>query len=600
MNPVWADELKRRYLRGESSQFVLHGNVHDLVLHNGKLHDLVDYLGRELLAPSKDIVLEYNLSSGVRFLKKDVTIDGLEELFLPRSADKVLPALEKLLLTSNRVAVIISYAEMVAPAADVSFSTEADRQSVIALHRWSLSPILEKSDNLVVLLTENLSELHAKLVGNPRTVSLQIGMPDEAARAEVIKHVTPQTEATFQKRLAEVTAGLKAVQLKALLEPHGEMPDDPAALAAREKYITTLLGNAPNAGARAKKMAQLTAGMSQDDIRDLVAPGATAPADNDEQEQLLRLIYKRKREIIERECFGLIEFVESNHDFSVVGGIEEVKGELLAIAKNMREGRRARCPMGLLFTGPMGTGKTFVAEAFVRETGLTAVKLGNFRSKWVGATEGNLDRVLSVIRAIGQIVVIIDEGDRSFGSGEGESDGGTSSRVIARIKEFMSDTSNRGRVMFVLMTNRPDKLDIDIKRAGRLDKKIPFVYPQEPVEVEAVLGALLRKHRITHSLKLPNAQVSTPLVGYSNAEIEAVVLLANEYAGDKTLEEAHLTQALRDYLPSRDEAMLEYMELIAVFEASNRKMLPKKYAEMSNDALRARLNELRLTVGSRR
>src|SRR5262249_50745962 len=154
-------------------------------------HDLVDYLGRELLAPSKDVVLEYNLSSGVRFIKKEAQIDGLEELFLPRSPEKVLPALEKLLLTTNRVAVIVSYAEMIAPAADVSFSTEADRQSVITLHRWSLSPILEKSDNVVVLLTENLSELHAKLVGNPRTATLQIGMPDESARAEVIAHVTP-------------------------------------------------------------------------------------------------------------------------------------------------------------------------------------------------------------------------------------------------------------------------------------------------------------------------------------------------------------------------------------------------------------------------
>src|SRR5258706_1532594 len=157
-----------------------------------------------------------------------------------------------------------------------------------------------------------------------------------------------------------------------------------------------------------------------------------------------------------------------------------------------------------------------VADAFAKEWGLSTIKLKNFRSKWVGATEGNLEKILNVIRAIGQIIVIIDEGDRAFGSQDGEGDGGTSSRVIARIKEFMSDTGNRGRVMFILMTNRPDKLDIDIKRAGRLDKKIPFVYPQDPVEVEAVLGALLRKHRIANTFKLPDESVSKPLVSYSN------------------------------------------------------------------------------------
>ncbi len=137
--------------------------------------------------------------------------------------------------------------------------------------------------------------------------------------------------------------------------------------------------------------------------------------------------------------------------------MDEVKNELSTVADNIREGRVSRVPMGMLFTGPMGTGKTFVAEAFAKECRLTTIKLKNFRSKWVGATEGNLEKILGVIQAIGQVVVIIDEGDRAFGGTDGEEDGGTSSRVIARIKEFMSDTSNRGRILFLLMTNRPDK-----------------------------------------------------------------------------------------------------------------------------------------------
>src|SRR5438477_3758677 len=160
--------------------------------------------------------------------------------------------------------------------------------------------------------------------------------------------------------------------------------------------------------------------------------------------------------------------------------------------------------MGVLFTGPMGTGKTFVAEAFAKECGLTTIKLKNFRSKWVGATEGNLEKILNVIKAIGQVVVIIDEGDRAFGNTDGEGDGGTSSRVIARIKEFMSDTSNRGRILFILMTNRPDKLDVDIKRAGRLDRKIPLLYAQSADEVEAVLLAQMRKNRLENGLTFPD------------------------------------------------------------------------------------------------
>lgn len=287
--------------------------------------------------------------------------------------------------------------------------------------------------------------------------------------------------------------------------------------------------------------------------------------------------------------------------------MDEVKKDLLVIAENIREGRSSRVPMGLLFTGPMGTGKTFVAEAFARECGLTTIKLKNFRSKWVGATEGNLEKILTVVRAIGQVVVIIDEGDRAFGNTDGEGDGGTSSRVIARIKEFMSDTSNRGRILFLVMTNRPDRLDVDLKRAGRLDRKIPFLYSQTPEEVENVARALLRKNRVRTDVDLASIrpEFSQKLVGYSNADVEAVILMANDDAareagGEAPVLAAHFARAAADYFPSRDQELLDYMELLAVFESSSRRLLPAKYASMTAEELDLRLRALRAVVGSRR
>jgi SpoVK/Ycf46/Vps4 family AAA+-type ATPase len=347
--------------------------------------------------------------------------------------------------------------------------------------------------------------------------------------------------------------------------------------------------------------------MTKEQIRKLIAPDGKAPKPSaDARAEVDKLVAARKREIIERECFGLIEFVTPQHGFEVVGGLEEVKKDLLLVAQNIRDGRRNRVPMGLLFTGPMGTGKTFVAEAFARECGLTTIKMKNFRSKWVGATEGNLERILSVIQAIGQIIVIIDEGDRAFGNqGDGEGDGGTSSRVIGRIKEFMSDTENRGRVLFVVMTNRPDKLDVDLKRAGRLDRKIPFLYPQTAEEVTGILKAQFKKQKVKTAVEFPRDQaLAEPLVGYSNADLEAVVMLSNDYAaergGDAPITQEDFQRATRDYLPSRDNTMLEYMELLAVFEASNRRMLPRKYADVPVEELQAKLAVLRAQVGGRR
>ena len=98
---------------------------------------------------------------------------------------------------------------------------------------------------------------------------------------------------------------------------------------------------------------------------------------------------------------------------------------------------------------------------------------------------------------------------------------------------------------------------------------------------------------------------SAKLVGYSNADVEAVVLLANDDAardagGDAPVDERHFVKAAQDYFPSRDVELLEYMELLAVFEASNRRLLPAKYANMTSEELDARMRLLRATVGNRR
>src|SRR5688500_20155857 len=109
--------------------------------------------------------------------------------------------------------------------------------------------------------------------------------------------------------------------------------------------------------------------------------------------------------------------------------------------------------MGMLFTGPMGTGKTFVAEAFAKECGLTTIKLQNFRSKWVGATEGNLEKILGVIKAIGQVVVIVDEATPPLATPTAGATAGPACAATAASKEACATTANRGGVCYGLWTN---------------------------------------------------------------------------------------------------------------------------------------------------
>lgn len=623
--PEWANELKRRYLRGEASLFILHGNVYDAVFNDGNQLILTDFLVNVVLKSSKDLIGVFNISTGFNAAYRKSITDGLDakleilgSFTSAHSKAQWLEALELLLANeqngkTSRNALIVEYAETIAPAGDSSFQADIDRAAIVTLHRWSFLPKIVEQDNIVILLAENLSELSPKLVSNPRIATVEVPLPDNETRQAAIKLIDAAMPENDVRRYAEMTAGLKLIQINSILKPNKTAEID---LGERAKFIEKVLGEGENVETRAHQLAQLTADKNREEIVKLLAPEKSEIAiDNQEILQKARqerdnLIFDRKREIIERECFGLLEFIKPEFGFEAVGGLEAIKEDLSFVARNMREGFFNRVPMGILFTGAQGTGKTFFATAFAGEAGMTAVKLKNIRSKWVGATEGNLEKILSVIKAIGQTIVIIDEADRSFGSGggEGEGDDGTSSRIVAKMKEFMSDTANRGRVLFLLMTNRPDLLDIDLKRAGRLDRKIPFFYPQSAEAVFAIAKAVNRKNKLSIDAEtLEKSPIWLQMVGYSAADVEAVLLLAHETAARNSVDEHSfvvtaeiLVAAFQDYFPSRDTNMLKLMELLAVFESSNRKLLPEKYAAMTSEEVQNQLDQLRLIVGSRR
>lgn len=596
--PPWADKVRHAYLSGETSMFLLHMNVYDQVPHDGGFMQVTDYLSRVLLWENKRNILVYDPSSGVNLLRAEPEVKRIDELRAKRDPRDVFPLLEAILFSRDSTAVLLPYAGALLPAGEMAFLSEQDRTNIVTLHRWSLSPALAQRDSVCFLMTETLGEIHPKLVGNPRVSTVEIPLPDRETRATVIRQCDPRWSPARVETLADHTAGLRALQISSLLAP---APKTDLEEGERRSFITSLLGDGPNIADRAEKLAALTRGMGPEEIRQLINPTVQLRSDTEDDAfaQVLALLTRRKREIIEKECEGLLEFIDSKHDLSAVGGLEGVKDELRSVAASVRAGDRASVPMGLLFVGPMGCGKTFVANAFIKESGLSGVRLKNFRSKWVGSTESNLEKVLGMVRSLGPIILVIDEGDRAFGAA-GDSDGGTSSRVIARLKEFMSDPENRGRVIVVLMTNRPDKLDVDIKRAGRLDRKIPFFYPDEPQQVEAVIDALLRRYEVASALdwELDRPETSACLLGYSNADLEAVVLLARDRAKRTggPVEVSVMREAIADYVPSRDADMLEYMELLAVFEASRRSLLPERLRHLSSEELNLKLKEKRIQI----
>lgn len=578
--PAWAESLRQKYLAGEASTFVLYRNVFDNFLVGDTLHSLQSFLVAELFKGTKKHVCEVSLERGIRPLNGAAgegsgdAADGINLLLS-------LHALEDLMRVEHSTAVIVPYADALLPAGDPSFMAQQDRQIYLAFHRWSLDKVLTSGDNITILITESLNAINPGLLSNPKVAAIEIPMPDLAARKRVIAFLAPKLTEQQLTLFSERTGGLRTVQLASIM---ASSDGQGLSQAQRRTLILQLLEGTPDAESRANTLATITAGMTPAEIARLIEPGKELPV-GDPNEEVLKIIHTRKREMIEKECAGLIEFVEPKHGLSAVGGQEHIKDELIAIARNLKAGETTLTPMGLLAVGPMGSGKTFVIKAFLKEAGLSAVALKNFRSKWVGSTEANLERVLATVKAMGPIAVIIDEGDRSFGSGGGEdSDGGTSSRVIARLKEFMAETENRGQVLFVMMTNRPDKLDSDIKRPGRLDRKIPFFYCESaPERVQVLLAVLARYGETCVATSEELLTLCDTLPGYSNADLEALALLAVELARNQAapLGAKALTEAAQDFMPPQEQDMIEFMELLAVSETSRRSLLPKRFREMA-------------------
>ena len=224
--PPWAEDLRRRYLRNEAVLFVLHGNVHDLVLVDGALKPLTEFLTDVFWKDVRDTIAVYNLATGVKFAKKAKEAEAQAELMREAPREKALAGLERLLVTSRKVGVVVEYAETIAPAGDPSFQGDLDRASIVTLHRWSFLPQIEKQDNVVLLVAENLAELSPKLVSNPKVAVVDVPMPDRETRRAAARIVDTRLSEKEAERYADLTAGLKLLQIEAILAPPPPAEED--------------------------------------------------------------------------------------------------------------------------------------------------------------------------------------------------------------------------------------------------------------------------------------------------------------------------------------------------------------------------------------
>lgn len=137
-------------------------------------------------------------------------------------------------------------------------------------------------------------------------------------------------------------------------------------------------------------------------------------------------------------------------------------------------------PRGLLFDGEPGTGKTQGAKYIAREWGLPLYRLdlASSMAKWVGESEANFGRVLSMLDQEEPCVFLIDEIEKLFEPGE---DAGTTSRILSQLLWWLAE--HQSRIITVMTTNNRGKLPAELYRSGRIDKVIVF----KPLTIKAAI-----------------------------------------------------------------------------------------------------------------
>ncbi|MGA2608254.1 MAG: AAA family ATPase [Terriglobia bacterium] len=560
--PPWARQLSEKYYSRTLAMFVLYGNVRDFVplkrAGSTQFLSLSRFLN-EALFGQRDLILTYDRGGGLAFAQPEAQADFVRALSgydsyhgtnyaagLPRNPDGVLNLLDNYLrlriAEGKKIALIIDFAETIAPAGDVSGMPAEDRNALVILKRWALNPMFLQADVTLCLIAENLTDLNQGIVQNPSVASIAIPLPDEDERLEFIRWQLagaplPSGSEVSDTTLAKLTAGLKRVQLQTL--------------------ISHVVQN--------------------------------------RQPLTLNFLTERKKELIEAESGGLLEFIQSRFDLTLVAGNEQAKKKLQNAATAIRAGKTDVLPMGYVICGPVGTGKTFLTTCFAGQVGIPAVVLKNFRSMWQGVTEGNLERVLNLLKAMSPIAVIVDEADAQLGNRSGSGDSGVSSRVFAQIAQFMGNTELRGKVIWFLLTCRPDLLPVDLKRQGRAEEHIALFYPDTDEERLALLRAMQKKT----GTEIRSAEVEKFFLEHagtlSGADIEAVLIrarmrsaLANEVAVDVD----DLEAALEDFVPPSYPTEIELQNLVAVLECTSRSLLPEKYKKMERAEVIRRVNEL--------
>ena len=192
---------------------------------------------------------------------------------------------------------------------------------------------------------------------------------------------------------------------------------------------------------------------------------------------------------------------------------------------------------GILMYGSPGCGKTLIAKALASESAANFYIINGpeIVNKYYGETEARLRDIFKEAKETAPSIIFIDEIDAIAPKRE-EAFGDVEKRVVAQLLSLMDGMSDRGNVIVLGATNRPESIDPALRRPGRFDREIEIGVPNAQGRFE-ILGIHTRGMPLAQDIDLQ--ELALELNGYTGADIKA---LCREAA----------MKALRRYIPEID------------------------------------------------
>ena len=163
----------------------------------------------------------------------------------------------------------------------------------------------------------------------------------------------------------------------------------------------------------------------------------------------------------------------------------------------------------------------------------------------------------------------------------------------------MGNTEYRGKIVWFLLTCRPDLLPIDLKRQGRAEEHIALFYPQSDAERDELFTAMQKKTKV--SVDVPSFSTLSK-AQFSGADIEAVLIRSKFRAvteGRDVVTTADVEAVVKDFVPPSYPLEIELQNLVAVQECTSRDLLPATFQNLEREFVTRRVKELKVLLAEK-